>query len=65
MELVREFLELQPLLALFFTIGVGNLLGAINIKGFSLGAGAVLFVALVVGWIAPKSVRHRWWAHWE
>jgi putative transport protein len=27
-----------------------------NIKGFSLGVGAVLFVALAVGWFAPKSV---------
>jgi putative transport protein len=30
--------------------------GEINVKGFSLGVGAVLFVALAMGWFAPKSV---------
>src|SRR4030095_15505792 len=45
----------QPM-ALFLTIAIGYLVGEINIKGFSLGVGAVLFVALAVGWFAPKSV---------
>ena len=49
-------LEQQPLAALFLTIAIGYLVGEINIKGFSLGVGAVLFVALAVGWFAPKSV---------
>ena len=31
-------------------------MGEINVKGFSLGVGAVLFVALAMGWFAPKSV---------
>src|SRR5262249_47255282 len=31
------------------------LVGEINIKGFSLGVGAVLFVALAMGWFAPMS----------
>ena len=31
-------------------------MGEINVKGFSLGVGAVLFVALATGWFAPKSV---------
>lgn len=44
------------MVALFGTIALGYLLGAVNIKGLSLGAGAVLFVALAVGWLAPKSV---------
>src|SRR5262249_7679609 len=28
----------------------------INVRGFSLGVGAVLFVALAVGWFAPRAV---------
>ena len=43
------------MLALFLTIAIGYLVGEINIKGFSLGAGAVLFVAIAIGWFAPKS----------
>jgi putative transport protein len=49
-------LEQQPLVALFLTIAIGYLVGEINIKGFSLGVGAVLFVALGVGWFAPRAV---------
>jgi putative transport protein len=56
MELIRTLLEQQPLMALFLTIAIGYLVGEINVKGFSLGVGAVLFVALAVGWFAPKSV---------
>src|SRR6187431_531703 len=56
MELVRTLLEQQPLMALFLTIALGYLVGEINVKGFSLGVGAVLFVALGVGWFAPKAV---------
>jgi putative transport protein len=55
MDLVRSFVEGQPLMALFLTIAVGYVVGEINIKGFSLGVGAVLFVALGMGWFAPKS----------
>ena len=55
MDYVRTLLEQQPLVALFLTIAIGYLVGEINIKGFSLGVGAVLFVALAVGWFAPKS----------
>ena len=56
LEFLKNLLESQPMLALFLTIAVGYLVGEINIKGFSLGAGAVLFVAIAVGWFAPKSV---------
>ena len=56
MEFVVTLLEQQPLMALFLTIAIGYLVGEINIKGFSLGVGAVLFVALFMGWFAPKSV---------
>ncbi|MCC7486648.1 MAG: YidE/YbjL duplication [Burkholderiales bacterium] len=55
MEFVKTLLETQPLMALFLTIAIGYLVGEINVKGFSLGAGAVLFVALAIGWFAPKS----------
>src|SRR5205085_298611 len=56
MEFVKSLLEQQPLMAMFLTIAIGYLVGEINIKGFSLGVGAVLFVALGMGWFAPKSV---------
>src|SRR3954468_17059681 len=55
MDELRTFLESQQMLALFLTIAIGYLVGEINIKGFSLGAGAVLFVAIAVGWFAPKA----------
>src|ERR1043165_8115864 len=55
MEVIRSLFEQQPLMALFLTIAIGYLVGEINVKGFSLGVGAVLFVALAVGWFAPKS----------
>src|SRR6478752_3363974 len=55
MEIVRTLLEREPLMALFLTIALGYLVGEINVKGFSLGVGAVLFVALAIGWFAPKS----------
>ncbi|MDY0976213.1 TrkA C-terminal domain-containing protein [Massilia sp. CFBP9012] len=55
MEFIKNLLEQQPLVALFLVIAIGYLAGEINIKGFSLGAGAVLFVALAVGWFAPQS----------
>ncbi len=56
MEPIKALLEQQPLMALFLTIAIGYLVGEINVKGFSLGVGAVLFVALATGWFAPKSV---------
>src|SRR5688572_15855039 len=56
MDFIRSTLEQQPLMAFFLTIAIGYLVGEINIKGFSLGVGAVLFVALAMGWFAPKAV---------
>ena len=56
LDFLKSLLEQQPLMALFLTIAIGYLVGEINIKGFSLGVGAVLFVALGMGWFAPKSV---------
>ena len=55
METVTAFLAQQPLLALFLVIASGYALGAINIKGLSLGVGAVLFSGLFIGAIAPKA----------
>jgi putative transport protein len=54
-DFLKTLLEQQPLMTLFLTIAVGYFVGEINIKGFSLGVGAVLFVALAAGWFAPKS----------
>ena len=55
MEEIKTLLETQPLFALFLTIALGYLVGEINIKGFSLGSGAVLFVGLAIGGFAPKA----------
>src|SRR5262245_8145460 len=54
-ELAREVIGTQPILALFLAIGLGYLVGQINIGGFSLGVGAVLFVGLAIGAFAPKA----------
>lgn len=55
MDFIKTFLENQPLLTLFLTVALGYLVGEINIKGFSLGSGAVLFVGLAIGGLAPKA----------
>lgn len=54
-DLVREIIGTQPILAIFLAIGVGYLVGQINLGGFSLGVGAVLFVGLAIGAFAPKA----------
>ena len=55
MDWLRALLETSPLTALFLTIAAGYLVGEINVKGFALGSGAVLFVGLACGAFAPKS----------
>ena len=55
MESIKLFLERQPLLVLFLVVGLGYAIGGINIKGFSLGVGAVLFSGLAVGALVPKA----------
>jgi putative transport protein len=55
MDEIRIFLESQLLFTLFLTVALGYLVGEINIKGLSLGSGAVLFVGLAIGGLAPKS----------
>ena len=64
MELIKTLLEQQPLMALFLTIAIGYLVGEINVKGFSLGVGAVLFVALATGWSRRSRCRRRWSERW-
>src|SRR5437016_583952 len=54
-DLAREIVGTQPILAVFLAIGVGYLVGQINLGGFSLGVGAVLFVGLAIGAFAPKA----------
>jgi putative transport protein len=55
MDMIRTVLETQPLFSLFLTVALGFLVGEINIKGFSLGSGAVIFVGLAIGGFAPKA----------
>src|SRR5437764_8957376 len=54
-EFVSGIIGTQPILAVFLAIGLGYLVGQINIGGFSLGVGAVLFVGLTLGAFAPKA----------
>jgi putative transport protein len=56
MDSIKTLLEQQPLMALFLTIAIGYFLGETKLGGFSLGVGAVLFVALGMGWAVPKAV---------
>jgi putative transport protein len=56
MEWLGALLNSQPFVAVFLAIGLGYAAGNIKIAGFSLGVGAVLFVGLLIGVIAPKSV---------
>ena len=55
LDLARDTIGTQPILAVFLAIGVGYLVGQINLGGFSLGVGAVLFVGLAIGAFAPKA----------
>jgi len=55
LDVARSIIGLQPILAIFLAIGLGYLVGQINIFGFSLGVGAVLFVGLAIGAFAPKA----------
>ena len=54
-DLAREIIGTQPILAVFLAIGLGYLVGQISLGGFSLGVGAVLFVGLAIGAFAPKA----------
>jgi putative transport protein len=55
LDLARDIIGSQPILTLFLAIGLGYLVGQISISGFSLGVGAVLFVGLALGALAPKA----------
>ena len=54
-DAVAELIGSQPILALFLAVAVGYAVGQINIFGFSLGIGAVLFVGLAIGAFAPRA----------
>ena len=55
LDFARDLLGSQPILAIFLAVGVGYLVGQINLGGFSLGVGAVLFVGLAIGAFSPKA----------
>jgi putative transport protein len=55
LDIARDIIGSQPILAAFLAIGLGYLVGQISIGGFSLGVGAVLFVGLAIGAFAPKA----------
>src|SRR6185369_9027497 len=55
LAVLGEFLASQPILSLFLAVALGYAVGQINIFGFSLGIGAVLFVGLAIGAISPKA----------
>jgi putative transport protein len=55
MDSLSTFLNAQPFIALFLVVCLGYAVGKISIAGLSLGSGAVLFVGLAVGAIAPKA----------
>src|SRR3954468_8090658 len=55
LDFVSGIIGTQPILTAFLAIGVGYIVGQINIGGFSLGVGAVLFVGLALGAFAPKA----------
>ena len=51
-SLIRTFAD-SPILTLFVVIGLGYLLGELEIAGFRLGVSGVLFVGLAVGSLSP------------
>jgi putative transport protein len=55
LDVARDIIGSQPILATFLAIGVGYLVGQVSIGGFSLGVGAVLFVGLAIGASSPKA----------
>jgi hypothetical protein len=57
MEWFGSLLNSQPFIALFLVMGLGYAVGNIQVAGFSLGVGAVLFVGLLIGVITS---RYRW-----
>ncbi len=55
MDWLRILFESSPMTTLFLVIATGYLVGDVNLKGFALGSGAVLFVGLACGAFAPKA----------
>ncbi|MFM7425712.1 MAG: aspartate:alanine exchanger family transporter [Elainella sp.] len=55
MQSLWSLLESQPILTLFLVISLGYAAGEISIVGFRLGVGAVLFIGLLIGALAPAA----------
>jgi putative transport protein len=55
MEWFAAFLGKQQILTLFLVISLGYAIGEMSIAGLSLGVGAVLFVGLAIGALAPQA----------
>src|SRR5690348_9902694 len=55
LQAISNLIGTQPILALFLAVGLGYAVGQISILGFSLGIGAVLFVGLFLGAVAPQA----------
>ncbi len=55
MEALHDFLASSATLRLFAVIGLGYVVGAWNVRGFSLGVSAVLFVGLGLGAWDPEA----------
>src|SRR3954454_18587141 len=55
LDFVSGIIGTQPILTVFLAIGLGYLVGQINLGGVSLGVGAVLFVGLAIGAFAPNA----------
>jgi len=56
---MSAWLTSQPFFTLFAVIAIGVALGAIRVRGISIGAAAVFFVALVLGhfqWTLPREL---------
>lgn len=54
MDAIREIISQSEPLLLFLVIGIGFLLGQIQIRGFKLGVPGVLFAGLFFGgWVPP------------
>ncbi len=55
MQGLWSLLESQPILTLFLVISLGYAAGEVSIAGFRLGVGAVLFIGLLIGALAPAA----------
>ena len=59
MEAVFSFLQANPYILLFFTIGMAIAVGKLNVKGYGLGmvAGAIVVGAAISCWSSVYGVK--------